>query len=519
VSDRPHAPPPRGQYLDRDGTLIVLRSLPGAEAPELLLVLADDGGVTAFNGHVDLGTGIRTALAQIVAEELDVPLARVTMVLGDIDAGPDQGPTIASETIQVAAVPLRQAAAQARRFLLERAGQVLGLAPDELLVADGSIGQRANPAAARIAFAALLAGRRERLLLAADAPLKPVAEYRVVGQSVQRVDIPDKAAGTWAYVHDVRLPGMLHGHVVRPPYAGLDSGAFVGTSLLEVDTASIDALPGVVATVVIRDFIGVVAEREEQALAAAQALRVTWKPVPAMPDLHDLASALLAQPSRPRTLRDTGDVDARLAAAERRLPRTYVWPYQMHGSIGPSCAVADYRADGLTVWSGTQNPHTLRKDLALLLGMPAAAIGLVRIGLLRPQRRRRRHRRCRAAVARRRPARARPADARAGAPVGSQGCRPGHGRRWRPGARRLGRGVRLLDALSVQRRPYAGAAAHRHRGAGRRGLRHGRPHGHTAVRFRVDARRRQRPGADRARLLAARRLGAAQQLRARVVCR
>ncbi len=370
-------PPARCDYREREGSLLITRPAAGAGEAELLLLVADDGGVTAFNGHVDMGTGIRTALAQIVAEELDVPFAQVQMVLGDTDTAPNQGPTIASETIQVAAVPLRQAAAQARQHLLALAAVHLGEDAGALRIEAGIVRSAATGAAA--ALGSLLAGRRDRLTLSTDAPLKAVAEYRVVGQAVQRVDIPAKVTGQWVYVHDVRLPGMLHGHVVRPPYAGLDSGEFVGTSLLSADESALERLPGIVATVVIGDFVGVVAEREEQAAAGAQALGLTWKPVPELPALDDLQAALLAQPSRPRVLKDTGDVDQRLAQATQRLPRTYVWPYQMHGSIGPSCAVADYRGDGLTVWSGTQNPHTMRADLALLLGIPEATIQVVRL--------------------------------------------------------------------------------------------------------------------------------------------
>jgi nicotinate dehydrogenase subunit B len=196
---------------------------------------------------------------------------------------------------------------------------------------------------------------------------------------VQRLDIPEKVTGQWTYVHDVRLPSMLHGRVVRPPYAGLDSGEFVGTSLLSVDESSIADLPGVIATIVIRDFVGIVTEREEQAVTAAQRLRVTWKPGPRLPDLEDLSRALKAQTSHARTLLERGAVDQSIQQAQQRLRRHYIWPYQMHASIGPSCAVADCRDGQLTVWSGTQNPHTLRGDLALLLGMSEGQIEIIRL--------------------------------------------------------------------------------------------------------------------------------------------
>ena len=194
-----------------------------------------------------------------------------------------------------------------------------------------------------------------------------------------RVDLPAKATGELVYVHDMRVPGMLHGRVVRPPYAGVDAGPFVGTSLIAVDETSVRDIPGMVAVVRIGDFVGVVAEREENAIKAAAQLKVSWKPVPTLPDLGDVETALRANPSTPRTLIDKGDVDAAIAAAAKPMQRTYVWPYQMHGSIGPSCAVADYQDGAIRVWSGTQNPHILRNDLALLIERPEAEIDVIRM--------------------------------------------------------------------------------------------------------------------------------------------
>src|SRR5438105_6765962 len=172
---------------------------------------------------------------------------------------------------------------------------------------------------------------------------------------------------------------MLHGRVVRPPYAGVDAGPFVGTSLIAIDENSISDIAGLVAVVRIGDFVGVVAEREENAVKAAAQLKITWKPTPALPNLRDLETALRANPSTPRTLIDKGDVDAALAEAEKPIQRTYIWPYQMHGSIGPSCAVADYQPGNVRVWSGTQNPHILRGDLALLVTRPEAEIDVIRM--------------------------------------------------------------------------------------------------------------------------------------------
>ena len=365
-------------YLARPDQLLVVRDVPGADPVEIFVIVGADGRVTAFNGHVDLGTGIGTALGQIVAEELDVSFDRVTVVLGDTARTPNQGPTIASETIQVTAEPLRQAAATARQVLLTRAAERLGLPAGDLRIENGLVIAPA-PDNRAASFGDLVAGERVLVRIDPDAPLKPVGSYRVVGQPVPRVDLPAKATGGLVYVHDMRVPGMLHGRVVRPPYAGVDAGAFVGNSLLVVDESSIGDIPGIVETVVIGDFIGVVAEREEQAALAAQRLRVTWKPTPRLPDLTDIPTALRANPSTPRELLNQGPVDAARAAAAVPMDRVYVWPYHLHGSIGPSCSVADWRPDRLTLWSGTQNPHMLRADLARLLGMAESTIDIIRM--------------------------------------------------------------------------------------------------------------------------------------------
>ena len=362
----------------RSGSLSMVRPAgSGAQGGfETFVRITSDGLVTAFNGHVDLGTGIRTALGQIVAEELDVSFARVVVVLGDTSVVPNQGATIASETIQITAVPLRKAAAQARHFLVARAAQRLELPIEELTIEDGLIRGKDNRS---VSFGELIGEDTIRLELADDVLVKAVDAYTIVGQSVPRTDLPAKATGELVYVHDVRVPFMLHGRVVRPPYAGVDAGDFVGTSFIAVDETSVRGIPGLVAVVRIGDFVGVVAEREENAIKAAAQLKVSWKPTPTLPDLADIEKALRANPSAPRTLIDKGDVDAAIADAAKPMQRTYVWPYQMHGSIGPSCAVADVGDGPVRVWSGTQNPHILRADLALLLQQPETEIQVIRL--------------------------------------------------------------------------------------------------------------------------------------------
>ena len=196
-----------------------------------------------------------------------------------------------------------------------------------------------------------------------------------------------KVFGELVFVHDMRMPGMLHGRVVRPPYAGADHGEFIGNTLERVERDSIAHIPGVVAVVVQRDFVGVVAEREEQAEQAMRDLVVKWKPWPGMPDVQDAAQALRQNTQTRRELVNEGDVDQALQDASQILQREYVWPYQMHASLGPSCAVAwwmpgqdpDVPALKLRVWAGTQNPHVLRADLALLTGVTDPEVEVVRM--------------------------------------------------------------------------------------------------------------------------------------------
>src|ERR1700751_1518826 len=188
----------------RSGILTVVRPAAGSAGNpfETFIKITADGSVTAFNGHVDLGTGIRTALGQIVAEELDVSFARVVVVLGDTSRVPNQGATIASETIQITAVPLRKAAAQARQFLISRAAERLELAVEELSIEDGLIRGKDNRS---VSYGELIEGDTIRLELADDIAVKPVESHRIVGQSVPRVDLPAKATGEFTYVHDIRV--------------------------------------------------------------------------------------------------------------------------------------------------------------------------------------------------------------------------------------------------------------------------------------------------------------------------
>ncbi|RZL90224.1 MAG: c-type cytochrome [Variovorax sp.] len=399
MTRRADLPRTRREFLNADSVLVVVRETPPAppvangqppavfgnpaEGPEILLALWDDGSATALNGHVDLGTGIRTALSQVVAEELDLPLAQVRMVLGDTARAPNQGATIASASLQLHAAPLRLAAAQARAWLIAQASERFGVQPSLLTVRDGRIHAGEDPAFS-VGFGELVADARVVLQLDGNARLKDPQDYRIVGSRVPRVDIPAKLAGELVFVHDMRVPGMLHGRVLRPPYAGADHGDYIGNTLESVDESSIAHIPGIRAVVVIRDFVGIVAEREEHAEQALRELRVAWKPWPGLPALDDLEGAIRANPSTQRLLVDEGDVDGALAKAAQPMPRTYVWPYQMHASIGPSCALAQWQSEGeggcqLRVWAGSQNPHVLRADLAKLMDLDDTAVDVVRM--------------------------------------------------------------------------------------------------------------------------------------------
>jgi len=344
------------------------------EGPEPLIAVWDDATVTAFHGHVDLGTGLRTALTQIVAEELAIDPAAVHLVMGSTALAPNQGATIASASLQIHAQPLRIAAAQARAWLLAQA----------------------DPSKPAANLAATLAARHVELMLDLNTPVKSFEDYRLVGQSLPRVDIPAKVMGDAVFVHDMRLPGMLHGRVIRPPYAGVDSGEFIGRTLESVDRSSVAQIPGIRAVVIQGDFVGVVAEREEHAELAMKTLRVTWKPWTGPGPLDDLGQAIRTHPSTPRELVNEGALEEALAGADRTLERTYIWPYQMHASIGPSCALAVWDATGLDsnglgseteaapgsllrVWAGTQNPHALRADLALLMSIQPPQVDLIRM--------------------------------------------------------------------------------------------------------------------------------------------
>lgn len=317
-----------------------------------------DGTVTIFTGKIELGQGIGTALAQIAADELDVDLKRVRMVHGDTALTPNEGQTAGSLSVENSGTAIRYACAEARAMLLSAAAAKLGT--QELKVVDGTI----NDSLTYWTLAGELDLKKE-----ATASVKPKrsSEHQWIGKSVPRHDIPKKFTGGATYVQDVRLPGMLFGRVVRPPSPG--------AKLLSVDLSSIQKMNGVVAVVRDGDFLAVATEREEQAIKARAALgrSAKWKETATLPPqgnaLYEHMESLdvAAQVMVDKT-------SATAAPAARSFEARYTRPFQAHGSIGPSCAVAQWTDGKLRVWTHSQGVYPLRADLANVFGIEPSAV-------------------------------------------------------------------------------------------------------------------------------------------------
>jgi CO/xanthine dehydrogenase Mo-binding subunit len=336
------------------------------------LELDADGNLTVYAGKVELGTGVQTALAQLVAEELDLPFERVRLVLGDTALTPDQGITAGSKTIQTAGPILRQAAATARAILTRRAADRLGVPAADLWRRNGAFGVAGDET--RTVTYGELATEPFDQPLADDAPLKPSSDYTVVGRSVPRLDLLAKFTGGEAFVHDLRLDGMLHGRVIRP-HVRTQTG--VGATVLAIDERDAREVPGLVAVVARGNFVGVVAEREEQAIEAARRLRVTWSDPTRLPDQAQFFNLMREQPVETQEVVRDGEVDDAFAAATMTHRATYALPYQAHAAMGPSCAVADVRSDGATIYSSSQGVYGLGAALADVLAMDRDAVRVI----------------------------------------------------------------------------------------------------------------------------------------------
>jgi nicotinate dehydrogenase subunit B len=328
-----------------------------------------DGTVTVFTGKVELGQGILTALAQIAAEELDIAYERVEMISADTSRSPDEGMTAGSQSVENSGTALRFAAAEAREMLLQLAAARLGVHADKLAVSDGTVSAGATQAT----YWELVKSVDLKREATARARPKSPASHRIVGKSIKRRDIPKKVTGGAAYVQDIRLPGMLFGRVVRP--------AAPGARLENCDEAAVRAMPGVVAVVRDGSFLAVAAEREEQAIKAANALRTSakWTAGTALPPQGSaLFEHLQNLPARDSV------VNSKVGAPSAGGPVTtieakYTRPYQCHASIGPSCAVAQVKDGKLTVWTHSQGVYPLRQHLARVMRMSDASIIAVHV--------------------------------------------------------------------------------------------------------------------------------------------
>jgi nicotinate dehydrogenase subunit B len=390
----------RRQFLQTSGALIVSFNLfppisdlfgqspsvtggePDPTQLDSWIAVGQDGTVTIFTSKVELGTGIETALAQIAAEELDVSWRKIKVDMGDTSKTIDQATTSGSRTIERAGPQVRQAAAAARKELLRLAAERLGAPAEKLTVRDGVVSFTGNPSK-RVSYAQLIGGKRfdvkiqaegrgNDLKLAQDVKAKDPKEYTTVGKTVPRFDLPPKVTGEAVYVHDVRMPGMLHGRIIRPPT--------VNTAPLNIDEDTVKNIPGFVKVVREGSFVGVIAKTEWAGIKAAQALKVSWaKPTTKLPANAEELYAYLKNTKSFTTLKgaERGNPAATLDKAKKRYEATYRWPFQMHGMIGPSCAIADVRGDQVTIWSGCQGPFRIRAAVASLLKLPEKNVRVI----------------------------------------------------------------------------------------------------------------------------------------------
>jgi CO/xanthine dehydrogenase Mo-binding subunit len=316
------------------------RSLDPKELDSFLAVNGD-GTVTLYAGKVDLGQGLRIALRQIAGEELGIGVDLIKLVEGDTALTPDQGRTSGSNGIQRGGMQIRQAAATARAALVDLAAQRLNMKADDLVADGGEVRPKGGGAGVR--FADLIGGRNFDLKLDPKAPLKAPATYTLVGKPLARPDVPAKCTGNFIYMQDFSVPGMLHARVIRPPA--------IGATLVSVDESSINNLPGAKA-VRVKDFLAVVADDEWTAIRAARVLRAQWSEWTGLPEQDKLVASLRTDPGiTDEILITRGQPGASGRDGAKTLTASYFWPMQSHGSIGPSCAVADVNAERAIVWT------------------------------------------------------------------------------------------------------------------------------------------------------------------------
>jgi CO/xanthine dehydrogenase Mo-binding subunit len=375
----------RREFLQAGGALVVAFTLPAGalaqRAPQADAALGKtldtgavdgfvavnaDGSVTIYSGKVDLGQGLRIAIPQMAAEELGIGVDRIVLIEGDTALTPDQGATGGSSGVMRGGVEIRQAAATAREALIGLAAARTGRSASELDAAGGEV--RPKSGGVGIRFGDLVGAKHFGLKVDPKATLRDPASYTIVGKPLARPDLPGKVTGRHTYVHDFRVDGMLHGRVVRPPT--------VGAKLIEVDEASISAIDGA-RVVRSKDFLGVVATTEWDAVTAARLLKARWSESASLIGAAAVRDWLRAGPFEgEETLVRKGDARQALAGA-RKVAAEFYWPLQSHASMGPSCAIADVHDGKATVWSASQATHRFRETIAQALGLPRDAVRVI----------------------------------------------------------------------------------------------------------------------------------------------
>jgi nicotinate dehydrogenase subunit B len=342
-------------------------SLKGAPYLDSWIRIDADGGITVFTGKAEIGQGFKTACQQIAAEELDVPFASLTLVTADTARTANEGYTSGSNSMKDSGTAVQNAAAQVRALLIAEAARRLELPFENLKTENAAV---IAPDGRRLGYGELVAGEILHVQAQARSTLKDPAAYRIMGQSIPRVDIPAKVTGGAAYVQDMRLPGMLHARVVRPPGYGAE--------LIECDTAAVEKMPGVAKVVRDGNFLAVVAAKEYQGVKAMWALSAAakWRETAKLPKQDNLPDVLTKLPSRDETIFQNNNPSA---ASARTIEATYTRPYQAHGSIGPSCAVAQLRDDTMTVWTHTQGVYPDRAGIAEMLRVPPARVRVIHV--------------------------------------------------------------------------------------------------------------------------------------------
>ena len=358
----------------------------GATRPPLMpdqlssyIAVNADGTVSAFFGKMDMGQGLFVAIGQMVAEELDVPFKAVTVIMGDTATSVNQGGASGSTGIQLGGKQMRMAAAEARRVLVEMAAAKLGLPADALTVTDGVVHAKSD-ASKKASYAELIGGRYfnvqldwnkqwgNTLYAPGKAKPKDPKDYKIVGQPIHREDIAPKVYAQEDFCTDVKVPGMVHGRMLRPEVAGAVP--------VKVDESSIKNIPGA-RVVWDKGFLGVVADKEWDAIKAAQQLKVEWSDVkPPFPDQAALYDHIRKAPVRKREVdaKQTGNVDDAFRTAARVIEAEYEWPFQSHACMGPACALVEIKDGNVTCWTGSQKPHFVQNGIALSLGIPVEKV-------------------------------------------------------------------------------------------------------------------------------------------------